>query len=53
MNIIYFSLGGFSLLMFILGFLFDYLRKEYQTRNENSNFNNSPSEIEILSEDPE
>ena len=53
MNIIYFSLGFFSLFMFILGFLFDYLQKECQTRNEKLNFNNSLSEIEVLSEDSE
>ena len=53
MNIIYFSLGFFSLFMFILGFLFDYLQREYQNKNKNIKFNNSSSEIEVLSEDPE
>lgn len=53
MNIIYFSLGFFSLFMFVLGFLFDRLQKEYQAKNENISFNNSFSEIEILSENQE
>ena len=54
MNIIYFSLGFFSLFMFVLGFLFDRLQKEYQAKNENISFNNNSfSEIEILSEDQE
>ncbi len=53
MYVLYFSLVFFSAFMFILGFLFDYLQKKFQREDESLSFNNSFSEIEILSENPD